>query len=222
MSIVEDTERTRFCPQTDRRTDGQGDTSIPPYQLRWSGGYNYIKFHHILWGFWEILSVGLKFKRKYKLKMRIMCSYLCGINTDHITDVMSIKASQITSNFVVYSRDCSGWQQRKCQNSHYNHWWIPSTKGEKYENCFHVMDITKPIWCFATHWLCSLGCVGQHGQNKIINPIACIHMVLNQQTCYNCNHAVYTLQWSDGITPIVSCSRLTHLPWEDVAVILKV
>ena len=40
MSIVEDTERTRFCPQTDRRTDGQGDTSIPPFQLRWSGGYN--------------------------------------------------------------------------------------------------------------------------------------------------------------------------------------
>ena len=39
MSIVEDTERTRFCPQTDRRTDGQGDTSIPPFQLRWSGGY---------------------------------------------------------------------------------------------------------------------------------------------------------------------------------------
>ena len=26
--------------QTDRRTDGQGDTSIPPHQLRWSGGYN--------------------------------------------------------------------------------------------------------------------------------------------------------------------------------------
>ena len=48
MSIVEDTERTRFCPQTDRRTDGrtdrrtdgQGDTSIHPFQLRWSGGYN--------------------------------------------------------------------------------------------------------------------------------------------------------------------------------------
>ena len=39
MSIVEDTERTRFCPQMDRRTDGQGDTSIPPFQLRWSGGY---------------------------------------------------------------------------------------------------------------------------------------------------------------------------------------
>ena len=52
MSIVEDTERARFCPQTDRRTDGQtdrrtdtqtdgqGDTSTPPFQLRWSRGYN--------------------------------------------------------------------------------------------------------------------------------------------------------------------------------------
>ena len=33
MSIVEDTERTRFCPQTDRRTDGQGETSIPPFNF---------------------------------------------------------------------------------------------------------------------------------------------------------------------------------------------
>ena len=31
MSIVEDTERTRFCPQTDRRTDGQTDKVIPVY-----------------------------------------------------------------------------------------------------------------------------------------------------------------------------------------------
>ena len=31
MSIVEDTERTRFCPQTDRRTDGQTDKVIPIY-----------------------------------------------------------------------------------------------------------------------------------------------------------------------------------------------
>ena len=37
-SIVEDTERTRFCPRMDRWTDGQGETSIPPFQLRWSGG----------------------------------------------------------------------------------------------------------------------------------------------------------------------------------------
>ena len=35
MSILEDTERTRFCPQTDRRKDGQGDTSIPSiYSLK--------------------------------------------------------------------------------------------------------------------------------------------------------------------------------------------
>ena len=31
MSIVEDTERTQFCPQTDRRTDGQTDKVIPVY-----------------------------------------------------------------------------------------------------------------------------------------------------------------------------------------------
>ena len=28
--IVEDTKRTQFCPQMDRWTDGQGETSIPP------------------------------------------------------------------------------------------------------------------------------------------------------------------------------------------------
>ena len=36
-SILEDTERTRFCPQMDRRregrTDGQGETSIPPFNF---------------------------------------------------------------------------------------------------------------------------------------------------------------------------------------------
>ena len=31
MSIVEDTERTRFCPQTDGRTDGQTDKVMPVY-----------------------------------------------------------------------------------------------------------------------------------------------------------------------------------------------
>ena len=36
-SIVEDTERTRFYPQTDRQTDGQGETSISPFNFveRW-------------------------------------------------------------------------------------------------------------------------------------------------------------------------------------------
>ena len=31
-----------------RRTDGQGDTSIPPYQLRWSGGDNETLLNHNL------------------------------------------------------------------------------------------------------------------------------------------------------------------------------
>ena len=48
VSIAEDTERTRFCPQTVRQTDGQCDTSIPPFQLCWSGGYN--KW----WNLWKI------------------------------------------------------------------------------------------------------------------------------------------------------------------------
>ena len=38
MSIVEDTEWTRFCPQTDRHTDGQGETSIPPFNFVEVGG----------------------------------------------------------------------------------------------------------------------------------------------------------------------------------------
>ena len=33
MSIVEDTERTRFCPQTDRRTDRRTDKVKPVYPL---------------------------------------------------------------------------------------------------------------------------------------------------------------------------------------------
>ena len=33
MSIIEDTERTWFCLQMDRRTDGQGETSVPPFNL---------------------------------------------------------------------------------------------------------------------------------------------------------------------------------------------
>ena len=43
-NIVEDTEQTRFCPQMDRRTDRQGETSKPPLQLCWNGGYNEADF----------------------------------------------------------------------------------------------------------------------------------------------------------------------------------
>ena len=38
-SIVEDTERARFCTQTDKRMDEQGETSVPPSTLL-SRGYN--------------------------------------------------------------------------------------------------------------------------------------------------------------------------------------
>ena len=38
-SIVEDTKRTRFCPQTDRRTGVQGETSVHP-STSLSEGYN--------------------------------------------------------------------------------------------------------------------------------------------------------------------------------------
>ena len=37
-SIVDDTQRARFCPQTDRWTDGQGETSIPPSTSLGMGG----------------------------------------------------------------------------------------------------------------------------------------------------------------------------------------
>ena len=32
-SIVEDTDKTQFCPQTDEWTDGQGETSIPAFNF---------------------------------------------------------------------------------------------------------------------------------------------------------------------------------------------
>ena len=69
-SIVEDTERTRFCPQThgrtDGRTDGQGETSIPPFQLRWSGG---IISHHLTltWLFtWVTTAASLPIHWSYR------------------------------------------------------------------------------------------------------------------------------------------------------------
>ena len=41
--IVDDTERTRLCPQTDRRTRWNQYT---PFQLRWSWGYD--KFDNLI------------------------------------------------------------------------------------------------------------------------------------------------------------------------------
>ena len=89
MSIVENTERTQFCPQTDRRTDGQGDTSIPPFQLRWSGGYNHcqikLKLYKVylmtLWimiksrklGFWLCIYNHIVLMRWNFLWLNIFC-----------------------------------------------------------------------------------------------------------------------------------------------------
>ena len=47
-NIVEDTEQTKFCPRTGRRiciltdgqTDGQGETSIPPFNFVAASGHN--------------------------------------------------------------------------------------------------------------------------------------------------------------------------------------
>ena len=53
-SIVENTERTRFYPQTHRRADGQMDIRTdkvkpvyPHYEFRWSGGYKKFNYNNI-------------------------------------------------------------------------------------------------------------------------------------------------------------------------------
>ena len=58
-SIVEDTKWTRFCPQTDGGTDGQRETSIAPFQLRWSGGYNKVGIITI---FSSLTTIGFQFQ----------------------------------------------------------------------------------------------------------------------------------------------------------------
>ena len=48
MSIVEDTERAWFCPQTDRQMDGQTDKMKPVYPL-----FNFIEAEGIMMRYWE-------------------------------------------------------------------------------------------------------------------------------------------------------------------------
>ena len=61
MSIVEDTERTQFCPQTDRRTDGQtdgqGETSIPPFNFVEVGGIINAQYFNNILGIYCVLVV---------------------------------------------------------------------------------------------------------------------------------------------------------------------
>ena len=69
MSIVEDTERTRFCPQTDRQTDGQTDKVkpvYPPFNFVETGGLiisfansyfsSSLSWHKMKGGFYAFLS----------------------------------------------------------------------------------------------------------------------------------------------------------------------
>ena len=75
-SIVEDTEQTPFCPQTDRRTDGrtdgQGETSIPPFQLRWSGGYNNSNTAAGWPGVWKFLSINMNFMIEFCIRLELV------------------------------------------------------------------------------------------------------------------------------------------------------
>ena len=63
MSIVEDTEWTRFCPQTDRRTNRRTDRrtrwyQYTPFQLCWRGGIiNATLSLHFLSEVWGCLNI---------------------------------------------------------------------------------------------------------------------------------------------------------------------
>ena len=89
-SILEDAERTRFSPQTDRLTDDKTDKVklVFPLRLRWAGGIT--------------RSVA---KNNIRSKL-----------TFHYNDViMRTMASQITSLTIVNSRFYSGADDRKDQ-----------------------------------------------------------------------------------------------------------
>ena len=60
-NIVEDTEQTRFCPQMDRRTDRQGETSKPPLQLCWNGGIMKLTS----WNLKVIVSIRVNFNKHW-------------------------------------------------------------------------------------------------------------------------------------------------------------
>ena len=67
MSILEDTERTRFCPQTDRRTRWYQYT--PTFIFVEAGGI-------INWNIWSLTPTWIRINTHYKLGDESMCSFL--------------------------------------------------------------------------------------------------------------------------------------------------
>ena len=86
-SIVEDTERTRFCPQTDRWMDRRTRwNQYTPFQLRWSGGYNKTSRNVCTWHiYWSDISL-------YTHKFAWLCLqwkfvFICQSNVEKITKI---------------------------------------------------------------------------------------------------------------------------------------
>ena len=152
-SIVEDTERTWFCPQ--RRTDGQGETSIPPFQLRWSGRYNDgILLIGPLWtNFSEILIEihTFSFKEVYLkiclehdgvIKWKHFPCYWDFVRGIHQWPVNCPHKGRVMRSFDVFfdmhlKKQSS--KQSRCPlcRQFTGHWWIPLTEASDAE-----------LWCF--------------------------------------------------------------------------
>ena len=77
-NIVEDTEQTRFCPQTDRRKDKVNP--VYSFQLRWEGGIIIVNTEISLWGIFFFLSLHSKLKWGYCNQRQfcwlVQCSFL--------------------------------------------------------------------------------------------------------------------------------------------------
>ena len=125
--------------RTDGPTDGQGETSIRPFQLCWSRGYDKV-----------MLKVLGKIDWYIATTMHKLCIYFLGC---HYSDViMSPMASQITRVSIVYSTLCSGTDQRKHQSFASRafmrgiHRWIPCTKASDMENV-SICDVIMYLLC---------------------------------------------------------------------------
>ena len=79
--------------QTDRQTDGQGDTSIPPYQLRWSGGYNELLLWH--WVNAAMPQLWLTYLKSTSIKTATTCR--CNQQSSNAPVLINISSARISS-----------------------------------------------------------------------------------------------------------------------------